>query len=64
MSAAAIHRRIACGFIARDSGAEAAFLHIPVLERSGLMGLSEGDRVVIDVIVGGKGFEAASVRLV
>ena len=52
------------GFIARDSGAEDVFVHISALERSGLTGLSEGDRVIVDIAQGRKGFEAAKVRLV
>jgi CspA family cold shock protein len=39
------------------------FVHISALERSGLTGLSEGDRVVIDIAEGRKGLEAAMVRL-
>jgi CspA family cold shock protein len=52
------------GFIARDSDAEDVFVHISALERSGLTGLSEGDRVIVDIAQGRKGFEAARVRLV
>jgi CspA family cold shock protein len=52
------------GFIARDSGAEDIFVHISALERSGLTGLSEGDRVIVDIVEGRKGLEAARVRLV
>lgn len=52
------------GFIARDSGAEDVFVHISALERSGLTGLSEGDRVIVDITEGRKGMEAAKVRLV
>ena len=51
------------GFIARDSGAEDVFVHISTLERSGLTGLSEGDRVVVDIAEGRKGMEATRVRL-
>jgi cold shock protein len=52
------------GFITRDSGAEDLFVHISAVERSGLTGLSEGDRVIVDVVEGRKGPEAARVRLV
>jgi cold shock protein len=52
------------GFIVRDSGAEDVFVHISALERSGLTGLSEGDRVIVDIAEGRKGLEAARVRLV
>ena len=52
------------GFITRSSGGDDVFVHISALERSGLTGLSEGDRVIIDVAEGRKGLEAAKVRLV
>ena len=38
------------------------FVHISALERSGLAGLSEGDRVIVDISEGRKGPEAARVR--
>ena len=37
------------GFIARDSGAEDVFVHVSALERSGLTGVSQGDRVIVSV---------------
>jgi CspA family cold shock protein len=52
------------GFITRNSGDEDVFVHISALERSGLTGLSEGDRVIVDIAKGRKGLEAANVRLV
>jgi CspA family cold shock protein len=52
------------GFITRGSGAEDLFVHISAVERSGLTGLSEGDRVIVDIVEGRKGPEAARVRLV
>ena len=52
------------GFITRNGGGEDVFVHVSALERSGLTGLSEGDRVIIDVAEGRKGLEAARVRLV
>jgi CspA family cold shock protein len=52
------------GFITRSSGGDDVFVHISALKGSGLTGLSEGDRVVIDVVEGRKGLEAARVRLV
>jgi CspA family cold shock protein len=42
------------GFITRDDGAEDVFVHISAVERSGLTGLSEGDRVIVDVCRGAK----------
>jgi cold shock protein len=52
------------GFIARDGGREDVFVHVSALERSGLTGLAEGQPVIIDVVEGRKGLEAARVRLV
>jgi CspA family cold shock protein len=52
------------GFITRSSGRDDVFVHISALERSGLTGLSEGARVIIDVAKGRKGLEAARARLV
>ena len=52
------------GFIARDDGGKDVFVHISALERSGLTNLSEGERVVVDVVEGRKGLEAARVRLI
>jgi CspA family cold shock protein len=52
------------GFITRSNGGDDVFVHISAVERSGLTGLSEGDRVVFDVAEGRKGLEAATVRLV
>jgi len=46
------------GFIARDSGDKDVFVHISAVERSGLISLSEGDRVIIDVVEGRKALEA------
>ena len=39
------------------------FVHVSALERSGLTGLSEGQTVVVDVVEGRKGLEAARIRL-
>jgi CspA family cold shock protein len=52
------------GFIARDGGGKDVFVHISALERSGLPALNEGQPVVVDVVEGRKGPEAATVRLV
>jgi cold shock protein len=52
------------GFIARDGGGKDVFVHISALERSGLTSLAEGQPVIVDVVEGRKGFEAARVRLV
>jgi cold shock protein len=46
------------GFVALDGGKD-----VFVLERSGLTSLAEGQPVIIDVVEGRKGLEAARVRL-
>jgi CspA family cold shock protein len=51
------------GFIAPNSGGKDVFVHISALERSGTQGLSEGQTVLIHVVEGQKGPEAARVRL-
>jgi CspA family cold shock protein len=51
------------GFIAPNGGGRDVFVHISTLERSGIEGLTEGQTVVIDVVEGRKGPEAARVRL-
>ena len=52
------------GFIAPDRGGKDIFVHASVLERSGIMGLAEAQRVAVDVADGQKGPEAASLRVV
>ena len=52
------------GFIARDSGGQDVFVHVSALERSGLTSLGEGQPVIVDVVEGRNGLEAARVRLV
>ena len=51
------------GFITRDSGGGDIFVHVSALERSGLADLGEGDRVVVGVVEGRKGPEAARIRV-
>jgi CspA family cold shock protein len=51
------------GFITRNSGGNDVFVHVSALERSGLTGLAEGQPVIVDVVEGRKGLEAARVRL-
>jgi CspA family cold shock protein len=50
------------GFIAADSGGKDIFVHASALERAGIMGLAEGQRVAVDVADGQKGPEAVSLR--
>ena len=52
------------GFIARDSGGQDVFVHVSALERSGITSLAEGQPVIVDLVEGRKGLEAARVRLV
>jgi cold shock protein len=52
------------GFIGPDHGGKDVFVHATALERSGIMGLAEGQRVTVDVANGQKGPEAVSLRLV
>jgi CspA family cold shock protein len=49
------------GFIAPDGGGKDVFIHASALERSGMTNLMEGQRLVIQVVQGHKGFEAQSV---
>ena len=52
------------GFIASDRGGKDIFVHTSALDRAGIVGLIEGQRVTVDVIDGRKGPEAAGVRLI
>jgi CspA family cold shock protein len=52
------------GFIAPDRGGKDIFVHASVLERSGIMGLAEAQRVAVDVSDGQKGPEAVGLRVV
>jgi CspA family cold shock protein len=49
------------GFVVADDGAKDVFVHISVLERSGLTGLAEGQRVNMRVVETQKGREAISI---
>ena len=49
------------GFIACDDGGKDVFLHISVLERSGIANLAEGQRVSMGVVDTPKGREAVTV---
>ena len=52
------------GFIEPDRGGKDIFVHVSALERSAIIGLAEGQRVVADVADGQKGREAVSLRLI
>jgi cold shock protein len=47
------------GFIAPDSGSKDVFVHISTVERSGLTGLSENQKVTFEVEAGRDGRESA-----
>ena len=51
------------GFITRDDGQPDAFVHISAVERSGMSGLNEGDRVEFDIEVDRRG-KYSAVNLV
>ena len=52
------------GFIGPDQGGKDIFVHATALERSGIIGLAEGQRVAVDVADGQKGSEAVGLRLI
>ena len=47
------------GFIAPEAGAKDVFVHITAVQRSGLHGLAEGQRVQFEVARGANGKDAA-----
>ena len=47
------------GFVQRDDGQADAFVHISAVERAGLRGLNEGDRLEFDIEVDNRGKFAA-----
>jgi len=47
------------GFIAPEGGAKDIFVHITAVQRSGLRGLAEGQRVSFEVAKGNNGKDAA-----
>lgn len=51
------------GFVAPVEGGKDVFVHASALQRAGLTQLAEGQSVVMDVVQGAKGPEAASIRL-
>jgi len=52
------------GFVAPDRGGKDIFTHATALQRAGIVGLAQGQRVAVDVTDGQKGPEAVSVRLI
>jgi CspA family cold shock protein len=51
------------GFVTLSNGGKDVFVHVSALERAGLTALNEGQAVIVDVVEGRKGLEAAKVRL-
>lgn len=51
------------GFIGQDGGGKDVFVHATTLERGGLSGLAEGQRVRMQIGQGQKGLEARSIKL-
>ncbi|WEK06746.1 MAG: cold-shock protein [Candidatus Devosia phytovorans] len=48
------------GFISPDNGGKDAFVHISAVQRSGLQGLYENDKVTYEVETGRDGKESAT----
>ena len=48
------------GFITPDAGGQDAFVHISAVQRSGLQGLAEGQKVSFDLQVGRSGKSEAT----
>ena len=51
------------GFVGQDNGGKDVFVHASALTRAGLSGLTEGQRVRMQVGQGQKGLEASSIEL-
>ena len=51
------------GFIVLDGGGKDVFVHVSALDRTGITGLNEGQRVYVGIAEGQKGPEAASIQL-
>ncbi|ODT79588.1 MAG: cold-shock protein [Pelagibacterium sp. SCN 64-44] len=47
------------GFITPDQGGKDAFVHVSALERAGISGLGDGDKVTYDLEKGRDGRESA-----
>jgi CspA family cold shock protein len=54
----------AFAYVAPDHGGRDIFVHASALQRSGIRGLADGQRVAVDVADGQKGPEAINLRLI
>jgi CspA family cold shock protein len=52
------------GFITPDDGSKDVFVHISAVERSGLTGLTEGQKVSFDVQPDARGPKAVNLQVV
>ena len=52
------------GFIQPDGGGRDVFVHISAVEKAGLHGLNEGDKVRFEVVDSPKGPRAANVSVI
>jgi CspA family cold shock protein len=51
------------GFVGQDNGGKDVFVHATALQRAGLTGLTQGQRVRMQIGQGKKGLEAQSIEL-
>ena len=52
------------GFVGQDGGGKDVFVHATALARAGLSGLTEGQRVRMQIGQGQKGLEAQTIQLI
>ena len=52
------------GFITPDDGSKDVFVHISAVERSGLAGLTEGQKVSLDIQPDARGPKAVNLQVV
>ena len=51
------------GYIKPDSGGHEVFVHVAAVQRSGLRGLIDGQRVIFDLVTDGNRKSAANLRI-
>ena len=52
------------GFIQPDDGGKDVFVHVSAVERAGLRGLNEGQKVSFDIVPDARGAKAANLKAV